>query len=89
MCVCVVIGGTDPCTTAFLLPSAGWPTPAAAGCCCPLLQVKKAGFMKRTLFNWAFNRKLHALKAGHTWDKVRAPAPWAGRAGLKAGGGEG
>ncbi|GAB4818842.1 hypothetical protein N2152v2_005888 [Parachlorella kessleri] len=33
-------------------------------------KVKSSGFIKRSLFNWAFNRKLAALQAGYAWDKA-------------------
>lgn len=36
-----------------------------------VLQVKKAGPFQEALFNWSFNWKLAALKAGAPWSKVR------------------
>jgi len=33
-------------------------------------KLQSGSFIKRALFNWGFNRKLHALNAGHAYDKA-------------------
>jgi hypothetical protein len=36
----------------------------------PPLQVNEGSFLKKSLFHWGYNRKLHFLQKGHTYDKV-------------------
>jgi len=35
-----------------------------------MTKVDEGSFIKRMLFHWGYNRKLHALEAGHTYDKA-------------------
>jgi hypothetical protein len=39
--------------------------------CLPFPQVQEGSFVKKTLFNWGYSRKLHALQKGFAYNKVR------------------